>query len=248
MYRSYLPTVGEGTGAGLPEEFLATRTARGMAPDVADGAAGRSCQCSEESFDTRGVMFTGDFADALVTAPFQDALESPRLDETTGTMVYELSLSGGAISTVSLPDSGKLTQSMIEFPTVYREDASGLTTGGAASWPAPRRTAAGSSSRRPRGSRPRLARRWTPIRPAPRCMSAREGTRIWWVCCRTKKCPRAARKSARATAARLTPAKQGYAYGAIAPDGSNVVFHTPGATRWAPLAPNGKRVSSCATW
>ena len=29
MYKSWLPTLGEGTGAGLPEEFLATRTAEG---------------------------------------------------------------------------------------------------------------------------------------------------------------------------------------------------------------------------
>jgi hypothetical protein len=118
MYVSELLTPGEGAGSGLREVFVASRTANGWQQtplSVPQGEAQRQISFGASS-DAEGMMFTGDFADALVMSPYQDALETPRLDETLGTMVYEISLSNGAISTVSLPDSGKLTQSMIEFP------------------------------------------------------------------------------------------------------------------------------------
>lgn len=128
MYASILPTLGGRTGAGLPEEFLATRTAHGWQQTALTVPQGEA-PGGQPTFDAGGVMFTANFADALLMEPFQDALESPRLDETTGTTVYKLSLGSGEISTASLPDSGKLTQSMIEFPAVYKEDGQGSTNG-----------------------------------------------------------------------------------------------------------------------
>jgi hypothetical protein len=230
MYMSLLPTLGEGTGAGLPEEFLATRTAQGWQQTPLTVPQGEA-PGGEPTFDTGGVMFTGEFADALVMEPFQDALESPRLDETTGTMVYELSLSSGAISTVSLPDSGKLTQSMIEFPTLYREDGQGSTSG----WGGFLDGASQDGSRIFFSTSARLAT--APGTPEDTHQTSAEvyertGGHTYLVGVlpdgEVPVCGAEVGQSDRSTAGSGSNDK--YAYGAIAPDGSNVVFHTPGQT------------------
>jgi hypothetical protein len=226
LYQSKLPTLGEGTGAGLPEEFLATRTAQGWQQTALTVPQGEAP--SEETFDTGGVMFTGDFADALLMAPFQDALESPRLDETTGTMVYELSLSSGAISTVSLPDSGKLTQSTIEFPTVYREEHRGATNG----WGGFLDGASEDGSRIFFSTSARLATApGTPedTHQASAEVYERAGGHTYLVGVlpdgEVPVCGAEVGQRGRSTA---SVDFESYAYGAIAPDGSNVVFRTPG--------------------
>jgi hypothetical protein len=226
FYRSWLPTVAEGTGTGLPKELLATRTAEGWRQTSLTVPQGEGAISGD--FDTGGVMFTGDFADALVTAPFQDALESPRLDETTGAMVYELPLSGGAISTVSLPDSGKLTQSMIEFPTVYKENGFGLDNWG--SWLT---GASQDGSRIFFSTTARLAT--APGTPVDTHQTGAEvyertGGHTYLVgVLPDGEAPVSGAEVGGGDPHTGNTERLGYSYGAIAPDGSNVVFQAGGA-------------------
>ena len=226
FYRSWLPTVAEQTGTGLPEELLATRTAEGWRQTSLTVPQGEGAISGD--FDTGGVMFTGNFADALVTAPFQDALESPRLDETTGAMVYELPLSGGAISTVSLPDSGKLTQSMIEFPTVYKENGLGLDNWG--SWLT---GASQDGSRIFFSTTARLAvAPGTPVDTHQTSAEVYERTagHTYLVgVLPDKEVPVCGAEVGGGDPHTGNTERVGYSYGAIAPDGSNVVFYTRGA-------------------
>jgi hypothetical protein len=131
VYSSPLPAPGEAAGAGTKESYLATRTAGGwqqrpLSVPQGEGATELSLGAQTSAY---GVTFTGGFSDALVMKPFQDALEAPRLDEATGAMVYELSLASDKVATVSLPDSGNVTQGMLEFPFVYKQDGQGHTNG-----------------------------------------------------------------------------------------------------------------------
>ena len=226
MYQGKLPTLGEGTGVGLPEEFLATRTAQGWQQTPLTVAQGEA-PGGEPVQSSGGVIFTGDFADALLMEPLQNALESPRLDETTGTMVYQISLGDGAISTVSLPDSGKLTQSTIEFPTVYREDGLGLSNG----WGSYLDGASQDGSRIFFSTSARLAT--APGTPQDTHRASGEvyertagHTYLVGVLPdgEVPVCGAEVGQSDRSTAGVV----EDYAYGAIAPDGSNVVFRTPG--------------------
>jgi hypothetical protein len=227
-YMSQLSTRGEGTGAGLPEEFLATRAAKGWQQTPLSVPQGEA-PGGEPTFDTGGVMFTGEFADALLMEPFQNASESPRLDGTTGTMVYELSLGGGATSTVSLPDSGQLTQGMIEFPAVYREDQQGLTNG----WGGFLDGASEDGSRIFFSTSARLATApGTPEDTHQASAEVYERTRGHTYLVgvlpdgEVPMCGAEVGQSDRSTAG--SGSNDHYAYGAIAPDGSNVVFRTPG--------------------
>lgn len=132
LYSTVLPVPGAEEANGLKGSFLATRTAAGWeqrALSVPQGEGQRTISLGVQS-DATGVMLTGGFADALLMSPYQDPFEAPRLDESTGTMVYDLSLEpDGGVSTVSLPDSGKLTQSMVEYPSIYGEDDIAFATG-----------------------------------------------------------------------------------------------------------------------
>jgi hypothetical protein len=174
-------------------------------------------------------MFTSDFADALLMEPFQNALELPRLDETTGTMVYQLSLGSDAISSVSLPDSGTLTQSMIEFPAVYREDHRGRENG----WGSFLDGASEDGSRIFFSTSARMAT--APGTPEDTHQASAEvyertagHTYLVGVLPdgEVPACGAEVGQSDRSTAG--AGANDDYGYGAIAPDGSNVVFHTPG--------------------
>jgi hypothetical protein len=229
VYKSKLPTPVEGTPAGDPEEFLATRTAEGWRQTPLTVPQGEAAvEGNYGNFDTGGVMFTGDFSDALVMAPFQVPLESPRLDETTGTMVYDLSLSSGAISTVSLPDSGKLTQGMIEFPTVYRGEHGAKESG----WGSFLAGASQDGSRIFFSTTARLpTAAGTPADTHQTSAELYERTagHTYLVGVlpdgEVPACGAEVGQSGRSTA---ETGFEGYAYGAIAPDGSNVVFRTPG--------------------
>jgi hypothetical protein len=230
LYGSTLPTLGEGTNAGLPEEFLATRTARGWQQTPLTVQQGETKGGATAVSNSQGVMFTGDFADALLMTPFQDALESPRLDETTGEMVYELSLSGGGVSTVSLPDSGKLTQSMIEFPTVYKEGNNGTGFG---TWGSFLDGASQDGSRIFFSTSARLPT--APGTPADTHQASAEvyertagHTYLVGVLPdgEVPACGAEVGQSDRSAA--NGGGQESYSYGAVAPDGSNVVFRTPG--------------------
>jgi hypothetical protein len=230
LYLSTLPTLGEGTDAGLPEEFLATRTPRGWQQTPLTVQQGETAGGQTSASNSQGVIFTGDFADALVMAPFQDPLESPRLDETTGEMVYELSLSGGGVSTVSLPDSGKLTQSMIEFPTVYKEGNNGTGFG---EWGSFLDGASQDGSRIFFSTSARLPT--APGTPADTHQASAEvyertGGHTYLVGVlpdgEVPACGAEVGQGDRSTANGGNEAT--YGYGAVAPDGSNVVFRTPG--------------------
>jgi hypothetical protein len=228
LYTSFLPTREEGTGTGLPEQFVATRTAQGwrqtsLSVPQGEGPGG------EETFDTGGVLFTGNFAAALVMEPFQNAQESPRLDEATGTMVYQLSLSSRTASTVSLPDSGQLTQAMIEFPTIYREDGQGATNG----WGGFLAGASEDGSRVFFSTSARLATApGTPedTHQASAEVYERTGGHTYLVgVLPNGEVPACGAEVGQSDLSTAGPgANQSYAYRAIAPDGSSVVFHTPG--------------------
>ncbi len=132
QYGTVLPLPGAEAGNGINEHFLATRTGQGWQQKALSTPQGEGPR--EESLgaegQTHGLIFTRGFNTALVMSPFQDPTETPRLNESTGDMVYALSLgSGGGVSTVSLPDSGKLTQSMIEYPSIYGSDDIAFATG-----------------------------------------------------------------------------------------------------------------------
>jgi hypothetical protein len=230
LYRSTLPTLSEGTGAGLPEEFLATRTAGGWRQMPLTVPQGETRGGATAPATAAGVMFTGDFADALLSEPSQDALESPRLDETTGEMVYELPLGGGAISTVSLPDSGKLTQGMIEFPTVYKELNNGT---GRDQWGSFLDGASQDGSRVFFSTTARLPT--APGTPVDTHQTSAEvyertGGHTYLVGVlpdgEVPACGAEVGQGDRSNANQGN--QEAYGYGAVAPDGSNVVFATPG--------------------
>jgi hypothetical protein len=116
FYRDFLPTVGAGARNGLTEPFVATRTSSGwvqqpISPLQGDGPKTVTLGVQQK---VEPVSMTGDFSHAFVSSPYQDPFEAPRLDQTTGVGVYSLLLASGEVETVSLPDSGVLTQTMIE--------------------------------------------------------------------------------------------------------------------------------------
>jgi hypothetical protein len=117
-YNDFLPTPAAGARSGLNERFLATRTLSGWTQQAVSPSQGEGPMTLSlgEKTDAEGVVFSGDFSEALAMAPFQNPFEDPRLNQTTGVMVYDVSLASGAVAAVSLPDSGPLTQGMIEPP------------------------------------------------------------------------------------------------------------------------------------
>jgi hypothetical protein len=120
-YKSFLPTPDAGAGNGLPERFLATRTASGwmqqpISPPQGEGPSHLSLAAQT---NVEGVVFAKDFSEAFVNSFFRNPFESPVLNQTTGMGVYKLSLATGAISMLSLPDSGVLTQKTLEGSGAY---------------------------------------------------------------------------------------------------------------------------------
>jgi hypothetical protein len=123
-YNTLLPTPAEGGRNGLHERFLATRTPSGWSQQAISQPQGEGptdwALATGAHETAEGVEFTSDFTRAFLNSPFQDPLEEPKLNQTTGMGVYEVSLTTGAIETLSLPDSGVLTQEMIEQPSGYK--------------------------------------------------------------------------------------------------------------------------------
>lgn len=128
FYRDFLPTPGAGARNGLTEPFVATRTSSGWVRRAISLPQGEGPRAVTLGVQTRAepMEFSGDFSQAFVNSPYQDPFEDPRLDQTTGMGVYRLMLATGAVETLSLPDSGVLTQSMIETPECL---AFGFATG-----------------------------------------------------------------------------------------------------------------------
>jgi hypothetical protein len=138
-YKMFLPTPGAGVRSGVSERFLATRTAsswvqRAISPPQGEGPSLLDLAAQENA---EGVSFIEGFSEAFVKSPFEDPFESPQLNQTVGMGAYRLSLDGGGETLMSLPDSGELTQPMIEAPAVYaplanQNDWGGFLAGGSA--------------------------------------------------------------------------------------------------------------------
>lgn len=230
MYSNELPKPGEGAAAGFQESFLATRTAQGWKQtslSVPQGEGPPELTLGVQT-SSEGFMFTNDFADALIVAPLQNPLEVPRLDETTGAMVYDLSLSNGAISTVSLPDSGKLTQSMIEFPAVFKENLRGRDNG----WGLYLAGASEDGSRVFFSTTAKLAT--APGTPQDTHLASgevyeRTGGHTYLVgVLPNGEVPMCGAEVGQSDKSTAESAESSYGSGAISRSGSNVVFHTPG--------------------
>ncbi len=121
-YENFLPTPGTATHSGdLHQLFLATRTASGWQDQQISPLQGEGPKHLAQGGETNatGAIFTSDFSEAFVRSPFRDPLEDPQVNETTGMAVYGISLATGRQTLWSAPDSGVLTQSMIEAPQAY---------------------------------------------------------------------------------------------------------------------------------
>lgn len=126
FYKAFLPIPGAGTHTGSGyEQFLATRTASGwqdttVSPIQGEGPTKLPLAAQQSA---EGATFTRDFSQAFVRSPFRDPFEEPQLNQTTGMGAYSLSLASGMQTFLSLPDSGPLTQSLIESQSAYQTQA-----------------------------------------------------------------------------------------------------------------------------
>jgi hypothetical protein len=120
-YKTFLPTPAAGVGSGLAEQLLATRTSSGWAQRAVSAPQGEGPLNLSPGAqgNAEGVVFTRDFSQAFLDSPFRDPFEAPQLNQTTGMGVYKLSLGSDAVSMLSLPDSGVLTQEMLEGSRAY---------------------------------------------------------------------------------------------------------------------------------
>jgi hypothetical protein len=124
-YDTYLPA-GEGAANGTGEQFLATRGSSGwqqtaISPAQGHGPTHLSLSVSEHQQD--GVSFSADFRTAFVNSAFQDPFETPQFNEDVGMNVYGLPLNGADPSAEaelwSRPQLGGMTQTLIESPLAY---------------------------------------------------------------------------------------------------------------------------------
>jgi hypothetical protein len=116
-YETFLPAPGTATHSGDEHQlFLATRTASGWQDQQISPLQGEGPKHLAQGSETNatGAIFTSDFSEAFLRSPFRDPLEDPQVNETTGMAVYGISLATGQQTLWSAPDSGVLTQSMIE--------------------------------------------------------------------------------------------------------------------------------------
>jgi hypothetical protein len=118
FYKDFLPAAGAGPRNGLTEPFVAARTSSGWMQQAISPPQGEGPKTVTLGVQSRveSVSLTSDFSQAFVDSPYQNPFESPRLDQAKGVGVYRLWLASGEVETVSLPDSGALTQAMIETP------------------------------------------------------------------------------------------------------------------------------------
>lgn len=117
-YRSFLPIPGSEPREGVIGRFLATRTLSGwmsapVSPPQGEGPKTLTLGVQQTA---EPVAFTSDFAQAFVNSSFHNPSESPLRDEANAVSVQRLSLTSSELETLSLPDSGVLTQPMVETP------------------------------------------------------------------------------------------------------------------------------------
>lgn len=127
-YTSFLPIPGSEPREGVAGRFLATRTASGWVDIPVSPPQGESPPLLSLGTQTNvePVAFSSDFSQAFVNSPFRNPQESPVVDEADGVSVQRLSLVSPEVETVSLPDSGVITQQMVETPNCL---ASGFAGG-----------------------------------------------------------------------------------------------------------------------
>lgn len=117
-YPSFLPIPGGELREGIAGRFLATRTSLGWVSTPVSPPQGEAPKTATLGVQTNvePVAFTSDFSQVFVNSPFRNPSESPLRDEANAVSVQRLSLTSAEVETLSLPDSGVLTQQMIETP------------------------------------------------------------------------------------------------------------------------------------
>lgn len=120
-YNNFLPTPESSAGNGLDEQFLATRTSTGWVQQALSLPQGEGPSHVEQAAQGNigGVSFADDFSEVFLNSLFRNPLEDPQLNQTTGMGVYRLLLGSRRVSLISAPDSGVLTQEMLEGSGVY---------------------------------------------------------------------------------------------------------------------------------
>lgn len=120
LYKNFLPTSTGHPGNGFVEDVLATRSASGWTQQpitshqgVASPEQPSKLIVAEAASE---ISISDNFERAFINSPFQDPFEELRLNQTTGFNVYEVALPSGDIALISIGDSGPTTQSMIENP------------------------------------------------------------------------------------------------------------------------------------
>ncbi len=126
-YSSFLPIPGSELREGVAGRFLATRTASGWVDTPVSPPQGEAPPILSLGTQTNvePVVFSSDFSQAFVNSPFRNLQESPVVDEADGVSVQRLSLLSPEVETVSLPDSGVITQQMVETPNCVASGGSG---------------------------------------------------------------------------------------------------------------------------
>lgn len=108
-----------GAPNGEPQPVLSTRTASGWVTTPLSAPQGPGELDNLYGEDTGNiplrVSFTSDFSAAFVNSPFA----SDPLDQNLSADVYRVNIPGGASSIASLPDSGATTESLYHPPGVY---------------------------------------------------------------------------------------------------------------------------------
>jgi hypothetical protein len=141
FFEDFLPLPGENAHNGLEESFLATRSPSGwqqtaISPPQGQGPSDISLGANEDA--RTGVGFTSDFATAFVNSIFQDPFEEPTFNPETGIAellnqdsainVYRIPIAGGAperkATLAARPQAGPLTNALVDQPAVYSSLAS----------------------------------------------------------------------------------------------------------------------------
>jgi hypothetical protein len=117
-YTSFLPIPGGEPREGIAGRFLATRTPSEWVSAPVSPLQGGGPKTVTLGVQTHvePVAFTSDFSQAFVSSPFHNPGESPLRDEANAVSVQRLSLTSPQVETLSLPDSGVLTQGMVGTP------------------------------------------------------------------------------------------------------------------------------------
>ncbi len=210
FYASFLPLPGAQNGNNT--RLLGTRTPNGWktTPLTFPAPGGNSGGFLGGLGELPAVAFASGYTEALFTAPFKEA----PLDETSTEFgnVYRLNLESGDVSLAALPDSGPLTSSMDQYGTFI----AGVSENGA-------HVLFQTAGRLPTAP-------GTPEDTEPESVSAEElydrtGGHTYLV----SVLPDGSIPPNGVLGQNASPEYPGLSYGAVSPDGSNVVFEVKGA-------------------